>query len=227
MSLAETTARGGIASRVKNILLRPTPEWALIAAEPTTVSALFTRYAMPLAAIGPVCGVVGALLFSSAALARLGLHLSPVSLVISAVISYGVALLAVYVFGLVIDGLASNFGGTRDRVQAMKVAVYSSTAAWLAAVFQLVPALGVFGLVGLYGVFLLYKGLPIVMRTPPERAIGYTVSVVLVMLLVWIVLSVVVYFISTSLGLSPGLGAFMHHPVTGTTTSTTLTTTTN
>ena len=63
------------------------------------------------------------------------------------------------------------------------------------------------------------------MRAPPERAMGYTVSVVLVMLLVWILLSTLVYFVSTATGLSPGMGAFLHHPVAGTTTTTTFTTT--
>ena len=143
--------------------------------------------------------------------------------VVSGVIGYGVALLAVYVFGLVIDGLAARFGGVRDRTRAMRVAVYASTAAWLAGVFQLVPALAFVGLVGLYSVVLLHRGLPIVMRAPPEKAVGYTVSVVLVMMLVWVVLSAIVYFVSAAVGLSPSMAALMHHPASTTVTTTSFT----
>ena len=225
MTITSATGRTAIVSRIRNILLQPTAEWRVIEHELTSVRDLFTGYALPLAAIGPVCGALGAILFTSGTLARMGLHLSPVNFIVSAVIGYGVALLAVYIFGLVIDGLATTFGGVRDRTRAMRVAVYASTAAWLAGVFQLVPMLGFVGLIGLYSLFLLFRGLPIVMRAPPERAMGYTVSVVLVMLLVWILLSTLVYFVSTATGLSPGMGALLHHPITGTTTTTTFTTT--
>ena len=223
MTITSATGRTAIVSRIRNILLQPTAEWRVIEHEPTSVRDLFTGYALPLAAIGPVCSALGGVLFTSATLARLGMHMSPVNFIVSAVIGYGVALLAVYVFGLVIDGLATTFGGVRDRTRAMRVAVYASTAAWLAGVFQLVPQLGFVGLVGLYSLFLLFRGLPIVMRSPPEKAVGYTVSVVLVMIVVWIVLSTVVYLISSAVGLTPNMAALLHH-TSATTTTTTFTT---
>ena len=40
--------------RVKAILLTPTTEWPVIAAEPETTSGLYTKYIMILAAIGPI-----------------------------------------------------------------------------------------------------------------------------------------------------------------------------
>ena len=223
MTTTGATGRTALVSRIRNILLQPTAEWRVIEHEPTTVRDLFTGYALPLAAIGPVCGALGGILFTSATLARLGLHVSPVNFIVSAVIGYVVNLLAVYVFGLVIDQLATTFGGVRDRTRAMRVAVYASTAAWLAGVFQLVPMLGIFGLVGLYSVFLLFKGLPIVMRAPEHKATGYTVAVVAVMVVVWLLLSVVVYFVSTATGLSPGMGALLHHPASTTVTTTSFT----
>ena len=210
--------------RAMNIILRPSSEWAVIDAEPTTVQGLFVGYAMILAAIGPICGFLGAMLFSSASLARFGIHLNPVALLIGAVVNYVVALLAVFVFGLVIDMLAPNFGATRDRVRAMKVAVYSATPAWLCGVFGLVPMLGILGLLGLYGIFLLYKGEQIVMRAPQEKATTYTVVTVLVMLVVWIVLGALTYFVGTATGATPPMAAFMH-PAVSTTTYTTTTTT--
>jgi hypothetical protein len=43
-----------LVDRVKRILLAPRAEWAVIDNEPTTPAQLFTGYAMPLAAIGPI-----------------------------------------------------------------------------------------------------------------------------------------------------------------------------
>jgi hypothetical protein len=56
-------AVAGLVARVKAILLSPRAEWARIAAEPATVGSLYTGYVLPLAAIGPVCGVIGGLVF--------------------------------------------------------------------------------------------------------------------------------------------------------------------
>lgn len=62
-------------------------------------------------------------------------------------------------------------------MQALKVAVYSSTAALLAGAFALIPALSFLGLVGLYSVYLLYLGLPVLMKVDPGKSLNYTVSV--------------------------------------------------
>jgi len=52
-------------------------------------------------------------------------------------------------------------------------------ASWLAGVFSIVPALSILGLLGLYSLYLLYVGLPRLMKTPAEKALPYTVVVIL------------------------------------------------
>lgn len=184
MTFATGPARAGLAARVRAILLRPTAEWALIAAEPETVGDLFRRYAVPLAAVGPVCTAIGKLVFGYGVPGVAVFRPSPVGVVLSALLAYGLALLSVFVLGLVIEALAPSFDGVKDRVAAMKTAVYSSTASWLAAAFNLVPLLAVVGvLLSLYGLYLLYRGLPTVMRAPPQKALGYTAVVVIVYLI--------------------------------------------
>ena len=66
------------------------------------------------------------------------------------------------------------------RSGALKVTVYSYTPAWVAAVLNLVPALAILGLIAaLYGLYLLYLGLPVLMHNPSEKSLPYTVVVVL------------------------------------------------
>jgi hypothetical protein len=48
-----------LVDRVKRILLSPKTEWEVIDAEPATAAELYTRYIMPLAAIGPIAQLIG------------------------------------------------------------------------------------------------------------------------------------------------------------------------
>jgi Yip1-like protein len=85
----------------------------------------------------------------------------------------------VFILSLIINALALNFGGQKDSMLALKVAVYSYTPAWVAAALNIVPLLGVLAILGgLYGLYLLYLGLPRLMKCPEDKAIGYTAVIV-------------------------------------------------
>jgi hypothetical protein len=101
------------------------------------------------------------------------------------------SLVAVYVIGLIIDALAPTFGGTRNPIQALKVAAYSSTASWLAGVFALLPGLRVLQILGLYSLYLLYLGLPVLMKAPQDKAVGYTAVVVIAAIVVTMLVGMV------------------------------------
>jgi hypothetical protein len=169
-----------LTERVKNIILQPAQEWRVIEKEATTVAELYTSYIMILAAIGPVASIIGLSIFGVSA-PFTGTYRLPFGSVIGhAVVSYALALAGVYVFGLVINALAPTFLGTKDEIQALKVAAYSSTASWLAGIFMLVPALSFLQILGLYSLYLLYLGLPLLMKAPAEKALVYTVIVVVI-----------------------------------------------
>ncbi len=182
-----------LVARVKGILLQPKAEWARIDGEFATTQSLFTRYAMILAAIGPVCGLIGGQL-----LPVFGVRMPIVGAVVVAVVSYLLSLAAVFVLGLIINALAPSFGGASNQVQAMKVAVYSWTAAWLAGVFGLIPVLGVLAILGLYSFYLLYVGLPILMKTPQDKTVGYFIVIVLLGIVASVIISSVVGVVSMS-----------------------------
>jgi hypothetical protein len=60
---------------------------------------------------------------------------------------------------------------------ALKLAAYAHTPAWLAGIFLLVPGLSVLAILGLYGVYLLWSGLPPLMHAPPETTLAYAATV--------------------------------------------------
>src|SRR4051812_47600721 len=72
VDMEDITQPGGaspnLAARAKAILVDPKGEWPKIAAETESVQSVFTRYVVPLAAIGPVCGFIGGQVFGINAL---------------------------------------------------------------------------------------------------------------------------------------------------------------
>lgn len=180
-----------LADRVKKILLNPKEEWEVIDREPATVAGLYTGYIMPLAAIGPIAQLIGSTVFGIS-IPYMGTYRAPVGAALaSAFVAYMLTLAGVYVLSLIIDALAPTFAGTRDQIQGLKVAAYSSTAGWLAGIFALVPILSILGIVGLYSLYLLYLGLPVLMKTPREKALGYTVVVIFAAIVLFMVIGLV------------------------------------
>jgi Yip1 domain len=168
-----------LVDRVKNILLTPKTEWQVIDAEPTTVGDLYKGYIIPLAAIGPIATAIGWTVFGLR-LPFMGAVRTPISTAItSAVVQYVMTLVVVYVLAIIIDKLAPSFNGTPNMIQALKVAAYSSTASWVAGIFGLIPALSILSILGVYSLYLLYLGLPVLMKSPPEKSLSYTVVVIL------------------------------------------------
>ncbi len=180
----------GLVSRVKNILLAPNTEWTRIELEPATVKGLFVGYACILAAIGPIASLIGGQLVGYHAF-FVSYHPSLVSGIIRAILQYVLGLAGVFLLGLVIEALAPTFDGTKDRLQAMKVAVYSSTASWIAGIFGIFPPLAILSLLGLYSLYLVYLGLPKLMKSPQEKALAYTAVCVLAYIVIFIVVGAI------------------------------------
>ena len=78
----------------------------------------------------------------------------------------------------VIDFLAGTFGARRNLDNAMRVSAYAPTAAWVAGVFNIIPFLGILSILGLYSLYLLHTGIAALMRPPADKAMVYTIAVI-------------------------------------------------
>jgi Yip1-like protein len=188
--------------RVKNILLTPRTEWEVIDAEPATVADLYKGYILPLAAIGPVAQAIGSSVFGYTVPFIGSYRTPPGAAITGAVVTYFLTLCGVYVLALIIDALAPTFNGTRSQIQALKVAAYSSTASWVAGIFALIPGVRFLGILGVYSLYLLYLGLPVVMKAPKEKALGYTAVVIIAAIVLFMVIGLVAaMFVSAPMAL--------------------------
>src|SRR5689334_14516283 len=102
-----------IVQRAKNILLQPKAEWPVIAAEPATVKSIYVPYVLVLAAIGPIClliggGGLGVFRFSSSWVLK------------TAIWQYCMSLISIAVLAFIINALASTFASQKDQTQAFK-----------------------------------------------------------------------------------------------------------
>lgn len=178
-----------IVERAKRLCLSPDTEWPAIAAESATLPSLLTGYALPLAALSAVGSLIGSVVIGLSIAGAFGI----------AVVGLVMSLAGVVVLSVLIDALAPTFGAAKNSENAAKVAAYSPTPAWIGGIFQIIPFLGslVAVLGALYSLYLLYLGLLRVMKSPPDKVVGYTVVVVLCA----IVVGAIATYITTVLGL--------------------------
>jgi hypothetical protein len=202
-SRAVRTDHSNLVARVKNILLQPKAEWEVIDREPSSVGQIMRSWVLPLAAIPAIASLIGALVFGYS---FFGVTYRPgvVEAIGTAITQYVLAIVGVYVLALIIDALAPQFGGTKNRVQAMKVAAYSATAAWVAGIFGLIPSLAMLGILGLYSLYLLYLGLPRLMKAPADKAMGYTIVTILAAIVLAFLIGAVMAPITALFGGGPG-----------------------
>ncbi len=162
-----------IVSRVKGILLTPEPEWAAIEHEPATPVSLFSSYVVYLAAIPPLAGFIGSSIIGVTG--PTGAYRVPLFAgLLGAVIAYVMSFAIVYLVAIIIDQLAPRFGGQKDLANALKATVYSLTPYWVMGVCQLIPGLRFVGyVVAFFGVYLLWLGLPRLMKVKSESAVPY------------------------------------------------------
>ncbi len=175
--------------RATAVLTAPQSEWPVIAAESDTLQGLYTRYIMPLAAIGAIATFIHLAVLGLPIVGRLG----PVSSLVNAIVGYALQLSSVIISAVIIEKLAPRFKSSGDTLQAVKLVAYASTPVWLAGVFNISLVLTPLILIAaLYAVYLFYIGLPHVLRTPPEQVVPFMVVAALVIIVVNVVFSVVV-----------------------------------
>ncbi|HLP58006.1 MAG TPA: Yip1 family protein [Candidatus Deferrimicrobium sp.] len=179
-----------IIKRVIGIITKPSIEWVVIKENKLmTVSDMFLKYAIVLAAIPAIAGFIGNALIGTSYMGFTVRY--PVSsALIWAIMTYIMQLVGAFLVGVIIDALATTFGAQKDMVESMKTAVFSFTAAWVSSILLIIPALGVLVMVvgGLYSLYLLYLGIKIVKNPPQDKLMGYfIVSLIITIVVFWLI----------------------------------------
>ena len=191
--------------RVQSILLKPKQTWPVIAEEGGDTASVFTGYVMILAAIPAICGFIGLSLIGVGGFG-VSYRVPILTGVVQMIVSYLLSLAMVFVLALIVNGLAPTFAGTKDSLRAIKLVAYGCTAIWISGIFSLLPMIAILGvLLGLYSIYLIYTGIAVMMRCPPEKAGAYTAVVIVCGIVVGIVIAAIVSLLGPGRGM--GLGS--------------------
>ncbi len=118
---------------------------------------------------------------------------------VTAVLTFILDVAAVYVIAVVIRMLAPTFNSTVDEIKSLKLAAYIFTPAFLIAVLDIIPPLRGLTFLGvLYGLYILYVGLPLVLATPKDKVVTYVIGVVVATLVVFVVIGVIIGLVAVA-----------------------------
>jgi hypothetical protein len=159
------------------LLVDPSAGWTRVEKEPGDAIFLLSGYVAVLALIPALAGFIGASLIGVIVPGGDVVREPIFDGLFSAVLGYAATFVQVLLVALLIDVLAPRFGGQRSFAGALNLAVYSFTPVWLAGIFLLLPGLRFLSFTALYGVYLLTKGLSVVMKSPAENAKRYAAAV--------------------------------------------------
>lgn len=196
-----------LVQRIKDILLAPKATWPQIAQEPADVKSIYTNYLVYLAAIPAIATFIGLSVFGIGAFG-VSYRVPVMSGLLNMLVGYLLSLGIVFALALAVDALAPTFGGVRNPVNALKLVAYGATAGFVGGIFGLLPSLSILTLLfSVYTIYLIYTGLPVVMKCPPEKAAGYTATIVVCGVVAGVLLAVVSAAVMPSRGLGmAGMG---------------------
>jgi lysylphosphatidylglycerol synthetase-like protein (DUF2156 family) len=166
------------ALRAKAMLVDPLAEWTTIEREPGDPAYVLSRYVAVLALIPAAASFIGSCLIGVVTPDGATVRIPVVNGLFAAVFGYVTTCASVLLLGLVINLLAPLFGGRRSFDCAFKLAVYSFTPAWLAGIFLLLPGLRFLVLTGFYGAYILWRGVPLLTKSPERRALSFAAVIV-------------------------------------------------
>ena len=163
------------------MILTPVAGWRSIGEERSTAGALLLSYVLPMALIPAAASFIGygfvgvdGLLFRVS-----GLYWGVAMAINSLITSVTVYWLGTYI----VDRMAPGFGAIREQGRSAQLVAYSSTPAWLAGIFYALPGVQEGVILGLYGVYLFYLGIPALKRMPEDQRVAFTISSAIVIII--------------------------------------------
>jgi hypothetical protein len=173
---------------------------------PASVRDIMVNYVAVLAAIPLVATLVGDLWYYALFIPRGFVGSLVAYAFVSGILTYILDVIGVYVLALVIAMLAPTFSSSNDRIKAMKMSAFIFTPVFLIGVVHILPFLDIITIIGvLYGLYILYLGLPILQATPKDKVVTYLVAIVIATFIIYLVIGEIVGLVA-SLAFHVGVG---------------------
>ncbi len=181
-------------NRIKSIFFQPTTVWDEIESEAMTEKEVFLKFLVFIAAVPAIAGLLGSLFVGENFLTAL----------LWAVLFFGFSIAAIWASAKALTFFAPSFKAKQDYLAALKLTTYTFTPILLACVFFLIPPIYGLSILGIYGFYLFWIGLPKMLPCVKEelfdfRFIGMIViaiALLVIFILPAVISGISVYFLS-------------------------------
>jgi hypothetical protein len=177
--------------RALSILKSPLIELTKVKVEEIKPNDLIMQYIAILAVIPAIAFIIGWGLVG-VSFGIVGFRYPIQWAIVGGILTYILSIAGVYVTGIVINALAPNFASKQSEVQAMKLAAYAATPGLIGGIFNIIPMLSFLAfLCSLYGLYILYLGIPVLMETPKDKVLTYTIVIIVVMIVIYFIIGAI------------------------------------
>ncbi|ROS04903.1 uncharacterized protein DUF1282 [Sinobacterium caligoides] len=177
------------------IFTHPIKEWDSIRKQNRSMLAEYMTHVPLLVIVPTLCFYYGVTEVGWSIAGGDVVQLSERSALVLCGLSYVAALVGIWIFGMFINWMAGTYSdGEVNSHHGMALSVYSTTPIMLAGAAGVYPSIwfnaAMMMVAGAYSIFLIYRGMPILMAIEKERAFMYSSSVVTVALVLLVTMRV-------------------------------------
>ena len=109
------------------------------------------------------------------------------------VIMYILSIIGIIIFGYILNALAKNLKSKENKMQSLKLVSYAATPWLLLGIVSIYPPIAFISLLGgIYGLYILYMGIPILMETSKEQHLNYFI----IGLVIYIIVVGIIYWLA-------------------------------
>lgn len=177
--------------RSRALILHPKEEWGRILEENLSMNLGVRNFLLPLLLIATLASLLGHII------QKASIGVDGTLLLADGLRQFFGFLLSVYASIYLVNELLKSFGGEKNLRRSANLVVYSTAPSLIISVVTgLIPALYPLGVLGLYSFYLVYVGIPVLLDIPEQKHIGFFLTSVLLMILIF---AFIRYFLTTFL----------------------------
>ncbi|MFA6169516.1 MAG: YIP1 family protein [Candidatus Margulisiibacteriota bacterium] len=181
-----------IFERAKAMIVKPLETWGIVKGETISVRDLLVNYAAPLALIPALATLIGLAIIGIRVPTGFVIRIPFIEALIAGTVGYFLNLGTLLAGAWVVSYLAAYFNSKSDFELSFKLVVYAMTPVWLVGIVAILPGIGILQLFGLYGLYLLYKGLPVLLETPEDKVFWYFLAILISSLILTFLFSFII-----------------------------------
>ena len=130
------------------------------------------------------------------------------SSLIHIIVQFLLTVVGVFLTALIANYMAPKFGGKENYPQAFKAVSYACTPSLIGGILAIHPKMSLLGswagfifglIIAIYGLYILYQALPVLMESPKTSAFTYTLIVAVGGIVIWGGLDIINNFIAKSI----------------------------